>query len=137
MHKKITVLELVGPSKRGLANAVPNLSWAVGLSILPLIAYLSRYWVTLGFTCTSIAVLMFGYWKFLPESPRWLVSHEKYEEAADSLMMIAKTNGKKVDRQDILMKIKVRFCHKKSFKDYKKCFPYTRNDLILTASFNE
>ncbi|CAL1289266.1 unnamed protein product [Larinioides sclopetarius] len=103
----VIVLEVVGPAKRGLANAVPNLSWAVGLSTLPLIAYLSRHWVILGFTCTSIAVLMFGYWKFLPESPRWLVSHEKYEEAADAMMMIAKTNGKKVDRQDILMKIKI------------------------------
>ncbi|XP_055944940.1 organic cation transporter 1-like [Argiope bruennichi] len=103
----VIVLELVGPSKRGLSNAIPNISWAVGLCTLPLIAYLSKHWVTLGFVCTSLAVLMFGYWKFLPESPRWYLAHEKYEEAADVLMMIAKTNGKKVERQDILMKAKI------------------------------
>ncbi|CAL1289262.1 unnamed protein product [Larinioides sclopetarius] len=103
----VIVLELVGPENRGLVNAIPNLSWAVGLSILPLIAYLSRHWVILGFACTSLAVLMLGYWKFLPESPRWLVSHQKYEEAANTLMRIAKMNGKNVNRQDILKKIKI------------------------------
>ncbi|GFT54494.1 carcinine transporter [Nephila pilipes] len=103
----VIVLELVGPSKRGLTTAVSNVSWAVGLSILPLIAYLSRHWITLGFSSTALAVLMFGYWKFLPESARWLVSQERFQEAADILMRIAKTNGKTIDREDLLMKIKI------------------------------
>ncbi|GIY30766.1 carcinine transporter [Caerostris extrusa] len=101
------VLEFVGLDKRGLTNAVPNVSWAVGLCILPLIAYLSTNWIILGSVSTSLAVLMYGYWKFLPESPRWLVSREKYEEATTVLMKIAKENGKDVDEKDIMKKIKI------------------------------
>ncbi|GIZ01287.1 organic cation transporter 1 [Caerostris extrusa] len=61
----IIVLEFVGPAKRALTNAVPNVSWAVGLCILPLIAHLSKNWIVLGSASISLALLMYGYWKCL------------------------------------------------------------------------
>ncbi|GIY75481.1 organic cation transporter protein [Caerostris extrusa] len=90
------VLEFVGPAKRALTNAVPNVSWAVGLCILRLIAYLSKNCIVLDSASISLALLMYGYWKFLPASPRWLVSREKYKEAPAVLMEVARQNGKDI-----------------------------------------
>ncbi|GFQ69604.1 solute carrier family 22 member 1, partial [Trichonephila clavata] len=44
---------------------------------------------------------------FLPESPRWLVSREKFTEATDVLMRIAKANEKTIDRETLLAKVKI------------------------------
>ncbi|GIY03151.1 hypothetical protein CEXT_594511 [Caerostris extrusa] len=100
-------LNSLDPQKRALTNAVPNVSWAVGLCILPLIAYLSKNWIVLGSASISLALLMYGYWKFLPESPRWLVSREKYKEATAVLMKVARQNGKDVKEKVIMTKIKM------------------------------
>ncbi|KAG8193383.1 hypothetical protein JTE90_012185 [Oedothorax gibbosus] len=101
----IIVLELVGPSMRTrIFNGIFNVSWTIGLSVLPLIA--SREWVTFGLATSSVSVLMFFYWKFLPESPRWLIIREKYSEATTVLTRIAEMNGKSQDPAELRIKIK-------------------------------
>ncbi|XP_055946456.1 carcinine transporter-like [Argiope bruennichi] len=102
----IILLELVGPSMRTRLNGISNAAWTAGLCIMPLLAYLSKHWVTFGLITSSTSVLMFGYWKFLPESARWLISREKYSEAAVILNRIAETNGKPIDPAELRLKIK-------------------------------
>ncbi|GFS37740.1 organic cation transporter protein [Trichonephila inaurata madagascariensis] len=99
-------LELVGPSVRTRMNGISNAAWTFGLCVMPLIAYLSKHWVTFGLITSSASVLMFCYIKFLPESARWLISREKYSEAATILTRIAETNGKTIDPVDLRLKIK-------------------------------
>lgn len=101
----IILLELVGPSYRTRLNGIANSSWTVGLCALPLIAYLTRHWVTLGLVTSSVTVLMFFYWTFLPESPRWLLSQGRYAEATAALMRIADTNGKSVDPVELRLNL--------------------------------
>ncbi|GFR12134.1 organic cation transporter protein, partial [Trichonephila clavata] len=43
---------------------------------------------------------------FLPKSARWLISREKYSEAATILTRKLKTNGKTIDPVDLRLKIK-------------------------------
>jgi OCT family organic cation transporter-like MFS transporter 4/5 len=66
----------------------------VGLATLPLIAYLARHWFTIGVITSIPGGLLLLYWKMLPESPRWLVTQGRTEEAAKILLQIAKTNGR-------------------------------------------
>ncbi|XP_035204413.1 organic cation transporter 1-like, partial [Stegodyphus dumicola] len=101
----IILLEIVGPSYRTRLNGIANSSWTIGLCVLPLIAYVTRHWVTLGLATSSVTVLFFCYWKFLPESPRWLLSQERYGEASIILTRIAETNGKPQDPVELRMKV--------------------------------
>jgi hypothetical protein len=64
------------------------------MALLPLIAYLARHWFTIGVITSVPGVLLLLYWKMLPESPRWLVTQGRTEEAAKILLQIAKTNGR-------------------------------------------
>ncbi|XP_042912363.1 organic cation transporter protein [Parasteatoda tepidariorum] len=102
----IIVLELVSPEMRTRMNGLVNCSWTVGLCFLPLLAYYSRSWVILGLVTSSVTLIYGLYWKFLPESPRWLVSQERYEEATDIMMQIAKKNGKQQDESVLSQKLK-------------------------------
>ncbi|XP_077539872.1 organic cation transporter protein-like [Haemaphysalis longicornis] len=89
----IILLELVGPKQRTAMLGVAWMSWTVGLCLLPLVAYMTRTWVLLGLICACSAALNSLYWKLLPESPRWLLSRNRFSEAVDVLTRIAKTNG--------------------------------------------
>lgn len=54
---------MVGPSSRTTLNGIANTTWVIGLSFLPLLAYLTRNWVALNI-CTSIAGFGFLlFWK--------------------------------------------------------------------------
>ncbi|XP_015914844.2 organic cation transporter 1-like [Parasteatoda tepidariorum] len=101
----IIVLEFVGSTKRTNMNGIFNLGYTAGLCTLPLIAYFSRHWITFGLVTSLVSVPLLLYWKFLPESPRWLVSQERYNEAAVILSGIARENGKIYDEKQLLPKL--------------------------------
>lgn len=52
----IMVMEIVAPAMRTWVNLVLCMSWAIGLCVLPLAAYLSRSWVWLNATAIAVAV---------------------------------------------------------------------------------
>ncbi|XP_042901440.1 carcinine transporter isoform X3 [Parasteatoda tepidariorum] len=101
----IILLEIVGLSQRTKMNGIANASWTIGLCFLAPIAYFTRHWVTFGLATSSVSILMFLYWKFLPESPRWLISQERYKEATRAISRIAETNGKTIEPVELRMKI--------------------------------
>lgn len=89
----IILLELVGPKQRTAMLAIAWMAWTAGLCLLPLAAYLSRNWIVLGLFCSGAAIINLLYAKLLPESPRWLLSRNRFADATDVLTRIAKTNG--------------------------------------------
>ncbi|XP_035223439.1 carcinine transporter-like [Stegodyphus dumicola] len=101
----IIVLEIVAPEVRTQMNGITNIAWTVGLCFLPLIAYLARSWVTLGLITSSVTLVYLFYWKMLPESPRWLVSQGKYDEALVIMTKVAEKNGKPHDPKVLSQKI--------------------------------
>ncbi|GIY42631.1 solute carrier family 22 member 3, partial [Caerostris darwini] len=101
----IIVLEIVSPEMRARMNGIVNISWTLGLCILPLLAYFSRSWVTLGLATSSVTIIFLLYYTFLPESPRWLVSQERYEEAAAILYQIGEKNGKTKEKNVLVQKL--------------------------------
>ncbi|XP_042897774.1 carcinine transporter isoform X2 [Parasteatoda tepidariorum] len=90
----IILLELVSPGIRARMNGISTTSWTMGLCLLPLVAYLTRNWIHLSIVTSTAALCLLVYWKVLPESPSWLISREKYEEAAEIMGKISKMNGK-------------------------------------------
>ncbi|KAK3097593.1 hypothetical protein FSP39_011253, partial [Pinctada imbricata] len=96
MTSYVIGMEWVGPSKRTYVGLVIALIAPVGEFYLTLASYLTRQWK---YTEIIIAVPVALYslcWFFIPESPRWLVSQGRIEEAKDLLKTAAKVNKKEL-----------------------------------------
>ncbi|XP_060072925.1 organic cation transporter protein-like [Ylistrum balloti] len=96
-------MELVGPTKRTFAGIVSEYFFALGLIILSGIAYLIRHWKYIEIACAAPFSIILTYWWLLPESPRWLITKHRYEEAKVVLQKVAKVN--KVVLNDNLLQV--------------------------------
>jgi len=85
--------ELVGSSKRGLFGMTLQASFAVGIVVLSVVAYLSPHWRHLTMLISLMGLPFISYHWIIPESPRWLLSQNRLHEAVKVLEDIAKGNG--------------------------------------------
>ncbi|XP_014665354.1 PREDICTED: organic cation transporter protein-like isoform X2 [Priapulus caudatus] len=86
-------IELVGPERRGFTTIMQCVSYSSGLLVLAGVAYLVRDWRNLALATSIPFILMYGYWWFLPESARWLLSKNRIDEAEAIVQKAAKVNG--------------------------------------------
>jgi MFS family permease len=90
----VYVLEMVGGIWSVLLGIGLEFPWALGYSVLPAVAYAVPEWSWLQFTITIPLVLFIVATLVLPESPRWLLSQGRVEEAEDILDRAMEINGK-------------------------------------------
>ncbi|XP_078606235.1 organic cation transporter protein-like [Branchiostoma floridae x Branchiostoma japonicum] len=94
----VLALEVVGSSKRNAVGMAVALSFAIGFFVLSLLAYFLRTWRNLQLVQALIMYPLLCYWWVLPESPRWLISKQRFTAAKDVLKRAARIN--KVTIQD-------------------------------------
>ncbi|XP_028045997.1 organic cation transporter 1 isoform X2 [Monomorium pharaonis] len=92
----ILALELMGPRYRTFAGMVICMFFAIAMSLLALLGYLLRHWYTLSLATSVPFILLFSYYWIIPESPRWLLSKNRIDEAEVIVQQMAKVNGKTV-----------------------------------------
>ncbi|XP_004836673.1 solute carrier family 22 member 5 isoform X2 [Heterocephalus glaber] len=86
--------EILGKSIRIIfATLGVCIFFAFGFMLLPLLAYFIRDWRMLLLSLTLPGVLCAALWWFIPESPRWLISQGRFEEAEVIIRKAAKING--------------------------------------------
>ncbi|XP_003427518.1 beta-alanine transporter [Nasonia vitripennis] len=92
----ILALELMGPRYRTFAGMVISIFFATAMSLLALLSYLMRNWYSLSLVISVPFVALFSYYWIIPESPRWLLSKNRIDEAEVIVQAMAKSNGKAV-----------------------------------------
>uniref|UniRef100_A0A8C6TLI3 Solute carrier family 22 member 5 n=1 Tax=Neogobius melanostomus TaxID=47308 RepID=A0A8C6TLI3_9GOBI len=76
-----------------LLHAGAFLFYCIGYMTLPWIAYAIREWRTLLAVLAATSVVYIPLWWFIPESPRWLVTQGRSDEAEQIVRDAARRNG--------------------------------------------
>ncbi|XP_075065946.1 organic cation/carnitine transporter 2-like [Mixophyes fleayi] len=85
--------EILGKSARIIFSTLGIcIFFAIGYMILPLFAYFIRDWRTLLMALTVPGLLCIPLWWIIPESPQWLISQGRIEEADSIIRKAAKRN---------------------------------------------
>lgn len=90
-------LEFVGPSQRTALTTMLSVIYCIATMSLALIAYLCKTWVEIGLCTTAPFVLLYSYGYILPESPRWLLSQGRVDEALEVIKNMARWQNVKID----------------------------------------
>ncbi|KAL2083651.1 hypothetical protein ACEWY4_021424 [Coilia grayii] len=86
--------EYVGKSYWAMTGTLTNMTFAVGIALFAALGYFIRPWRNLATAANSPGVLFFLLCVTLPESPRWLYSQGKTQQAEKVLQDLAQRNGK-------------------------------------------
>lgn len=86
----VLLIEMSGKSFRPYAMGLEEVSFILGYFTLPIIAYFVRDWRYLQLVTSVPWVITWSYFWLIPESPRWLITAGKKQEAIELLTYIAK-----------------------------------------------
>jgi len=90
----ILATELVGPKFRALSGTIIWFAFTLTLCLIGLQAWLIPDWRVLEIIISAPYIFVLLFWKFVPESIRWLRVNERLEEAEKILHDAARVNGK-------------------------------------------
>ncbi|KXJ11859.1 organic cation transporter protein isoform X2 [Exaiptasia diaphana] len=97
----VLACELVGPAKRALSSTMVWFYFSLVLMVMGLEAYFIRDWQTMCIIISAPFIFTVLFYKFVPESVRWLLVHGKKEQALNILTNVAKVNKKEMPTDDL------------------------------------
>ncbi|CAH2095558.1 unnamed protein product [Euphydryas editha] len=89
----VIVMETVGPKYREICGCLFQIPLTVGHMTTPVFAFFYRNWNEFSLALAIPQVIYLGYFFVLTESPRWLVSVGKVDDATKLVTKAAKFNG--------------------------------------------
>ncbi|CAL1299082.1 unnamed protein product [Larinioides sclopetarius] len=89
----VLLMEIIGPKHRSAYGMIAQSGWGVGCAILTILAWYLRDWFWIHLAITVPSIILLSSWWLFPESPRWLLTHGKTDEALKVLSKAGKRNG--------------------------------------------
>lgn len=93
----VLITEFTVPNKRCITGMICGIVFSLALIIYTGIAYLLRDWFYISLMYCVPFVPLLAYWWLLSESPRWLISQNREDEAELIVQKIAKVNKKQIE----------------------------------------
>ncbi|KAG7153824.1 Organic cation transporter protein-like 15, partial [Homarus americanus] len=99
----VFVMEMCAIKYRAAVGCLVAIPWAIGYMITPGIAYLVRPWRWLQFAYALPSLYCIIYFWLLPDSPRWLITEGRFEEALKIMTKIANVNRKPLPSDPVVL----------------------------------
>ncbi|XP_026318853.1 organic cation transporter protein-like isoform X2 [Hyposmocoma kahamanoa] len=93
----VLTMELIGAKYRESVGIIYQIPFNLGHLTLPVFGYYLRDWNMFQLAISLPSVLFLSYYYLLPESPRWLLTAGKTQEAIKIMETAAKRNGLSTD----------------------------------------
>ncbi|XP_049872502.1 organic cation transporter protein-like isoform X2 [Pectinophora gossypiella] len=90
----VLTMELIGAKYRETVGIIYQIPFNLGHLSLPLFGYYLRDWSTFQLAISLPSILFLSYYYLLPESPRWLMTAGRTDEAVKIMEVAAKRNGR-------------------------------------------
>ncbi|XP_066985957.1 organic cation/carnitine transporter 2-like [Macrobrachium rosenbergii] len=90
----VYTLEISSHRQRSVVGSIGGIPWSFGFLVVPGIAYLVRPWRWMQVAYSAPMLLLVSYYWIIVESPRWLISQGRYEEAEKIFLRVARINGR-------------------------------------------
>ncbi|XP_031558762.1 organic cation transporter protein-like isoform X2 [Actinia tenebrosa] len=97
----VLATELVGPAKRALSGTLVWFYFTFALMAIGFKAYFIRDWKWLCIVSIVPFVFVVVFWKFIPESVRWLLIVGRKDQAKQILEHVARVNKRDMPSEDI------------------------------------
>ncbi|XP_028967880.1 solute carrier family 22 member 5 [Galendromus occidentalis] len=93
----VIATEMCGKGRRMTSTIVCDLSYATAIMLFAIVSYFVRHWRTLIATTWTPMLLFIAYYWLVPESPQWLISQGRVDEAEVIVQKIAKVNRVRIE----------------------------------------
>ncbi|XP_067618642.1 carcinine transporter-like isoform X2 [Eurosta solidaginis] len=94
---QIVGMEISREQDRSRIAIYQSCGWSIGTSLMPLLFWWIRDWVIFMWLTTIPTAIILIFYKYVIESPRWLISKQRYGKAITQFKKIAKINGRQFD----------------------------------------
>lgn len=93
----LLVFELVGPSYRASISIASETGWCISNLLLPICQYFIPHFRYMQLCVFGYELIFLIFLWQLPESPRWLITHDRFDEAAELITKTAKSSKQMSD----------------------------------------
>ncbi|XP_053945605.1 carcinine transporter [Anastrepha ludens] len=94
---QIVGMEISREQDRSIIAIYQSIGWSIGTSLMPLLFWWLRDWYAFMWLTTIPTAIVLIFFKYVIESPRWLISKHRYGEAITQFKKIARINGRQFD----------------------------------------
>ncbi|XP_011194636.2 carcinine transporter [Zeugodacus cucurbitae] len=94
---QIVGMEISREQDRSIIAIYQSVGWSIGTTLMPLLFWWLRDWATFMWLTTIPTAIVLIFFKYVIESPRWLISKHRYGEAITQFKKIARINGRQFD----------------------------------------
>lgn len=94
----VITMEIIGKKHRELMSVLYQIPFNLGHFTLAIFGYFIRDWRTLQFALSIPSIILISYYWLVPESPRWLFTVGRLDDASNILTKAAKMNKLPTDK---------------------------------------